>query len=175
MEGLLHQPGFLGTSANFAADMTLVVSLAVAALFTLGFVLARRQQYQWHRWVQTCAATLNAGLVLWMMILPFRDFVLPGIPHRLDESFYALSTLHGVIGASGLLLGVFVTLRGNGLVPGALRFSNYKLFMRASYALYLAATAAGLLLYVTWFVDNPNPPSYGLPPRDLLERAFYYL
>jgi len=160
MEDLLHQPGFLGTSANFAADMTLAVSLVVAGLLTLGFVLARKKQYQVHRWVQTTAAGLNAGLVLWMMILPFRDFVLPGVPGRLDERFYAVSTLHGLVGAIGLLLGVFVALRGNGLVPKVLRFNNYRLFMRVSYALYMVATAAGLLLYLTWFVNNPNPPSY---------------
>ena len=160
MEDLLHQPGFLGTSANFAADMTLAVSLVVAGLLTLGFVLARKKRYQVHRWVQTSAVGLNAGLVLWMMILPFRDFVLPGVPGRLDERFYAVSAVHGLVGASGLLLGVFVALRGNGLVPKALRFNNYRLFMRVSYALYMAATAAGLLLYLTWFVNNPNPPSY---------------
>ena len=95
-----------------------------------------------------------------MMILPFRGFVLPGVPGRLDERFYAVSTLHGLVGAIGLLLGVFVALRGNGLVPKVLRFNNYRLFMRVSYALYMVATAAGLLLYLTWFVNNPNPPSY---------------
>ena len=32
MTELLHQPGFLGTSANFAADMTLVLDFLVAAV-----------------------------------------------------------------------------------------------------------------------------------------------
>ena len=140
--------------------MTLVISLVVALLLTVGFLLARAGHYTAHRWVQTTAVCLNAILVGWMMILPFRDFVLPGIPGRLDERFYALTTIHGLIGFSALLFGVFVALRGNELVPSSLKFSDYKRFMRVAYGLYMLATLLGVLVYVTWFVGNPNPPVY---------------
>jgi hypothetical protein len=43
MTGILHQPGFLGTNANFAADLTLVLMLLIAVLFTVGFILARQK------------------------------------------------------------------------------------------------------------------------------------
>jgi uncharacterized membrane protein YozB (DUF420 family) len=157
---ILHRPGFLGTSANFAADMTLTISLGVALLFTIGFLLARARRYSAHRWVQSTAVALNAVLVGWMMILPFRDFVLPGIPGRLDERFYAMTTIHGLVGAAALIFGVFVALRGNELVPAALKFRDYKRFMRVAYGLYLLATLIGVLVYLTWFVGNPNPPVY---------------
>lgn len=162
MEDILHRPGFLGTNANLAADLTLVVILLTAGLFSLGAWLARRRRYGQHRWVQTAAALLNAGLVLWMMILPFRDFVAPGIPARLGQPFYAISAVHGLVGASGLLLGLFVVLRANGLAPKPLRFSNYRLFMRLSYGLYMLATLLGVLVYLTWFVWSASPPSYSL-------------
>ena len=45
MTEFLHQPGFLGTNANFAADMTLVLSVLVATLFSVGFYLARKGRY----------------------------------------------------------------------------------------------------------------------------------
>jgi hypothetical protein len=56
------------------------------------------------------------------------------------------------VGAIGLVLGTFVVLRGNELVPKALRFSNYKLFMRTSYVLYMLATLLGVIVYVLAFV-----------------------
>jgi uncharacterized membrane protein YozB (DUF420 family) len=160
MNDLLHQPGFFGTSANFAADMTLAISIFVALLFTYGFRLARQGRYETHRWIQTGAAVLNAVLVLWLMVLPFRDFVAPGLPDRLDERFYWITTLHGIVGFSGLTLGLFVVLRGNEVVPNFLKFKNYRLFMRVSYSLYILATFIGIGVYLVWFVNNPNPPVY---------------
>jgi len=49
--------------------------------------------------------------------------------------------MHGLAGLIGLVLGVFVVLWGNKLVPKGLRFTNYKLFMRTSYALYKSRMA----------------------------------
>jgi len=161
MTDLLHQPGFLGTSANWAADMTLLMSALVALLLTIGVVLAVRGQYRAHRWFQTSAATLNAVLVLWLMILPFRDFVAaPDNPGGLPLSAVAVTRIHAAVGASALIFGLFVTFRANKLMPKFLRFNNYKAFMRVAYALYMLATLIGLFVYITWFVGNPTPPSY---------------
>lgn len=161
MTELLHQPGFLGTSANFAADMTLVLSAVVALLFTIGVVLAVRGQYTAHRWVQTTAATINAILVLWLMVLPFRDFVAPpDNPGGLPLSAIATTRIHAAVGSAALIFGLFVVLRGNGLMIKPLRFNNYKAFMRVAYVLYMTATLIGLFVYITWFVGNPNPPAY---------------
>ncbi|MDX1417163.1 MAG: hypothetical protein R3293_23355 [Candidatus Promineifilaceae bacterium] len=160
MTDLLHQPGFLGTSANWAADMTLLLSVLVALIFTVGAVMAVWGRYSIHRLLQTTGAITNAVLVIWMMILPFRDFVAPGIPQRLNESFYYVTTLHAAVGITALVFGLFVTLRGNGLMIKPLQFNNYKLFMRISYALYMLATLIGIWVYLTWFVNNPNPPVY---------------
>ena len=161
MTELLHQPGFLGTSANWAADMTLVVSLIVALLFTIGALLAVRGRYGAHRVVQTAAVTINAILVLWLMILPFRDFVLPASnPGALPESALLTTRIHAAAGAAALIFGVFVALRGNGLVPHFLRFRNYKAYMRVAYVLYVLATLIGVFVYITWFVGNPSPPTY---------------
>lgn len=160
MTELLHQPGFLGTRANFAADMTLILMLGILALFTVGVFLARRGRYETHRWVQTTAALLNAGLVLWMMILPFRDFVIQDKGGPRPAIFYTITSLHALAGASALLFGLFVVLRGNELVPRALKFRNYKGFMRVAYGLYFLATTLGVLVYVVWFIIVPDSPTY---------------
>jgi uncharacterized membrane protein YozB (DUF420 family) len=162
MNEILHQPGFLGTNANFAADMTLTLSVIVAILLTVGVVLAVKGRYQAHRWVQTTAATLNAILILWMMILPFRDFIVQDFLGERPAIFYYVTTAHAVIGFIALIFGLFVVLRGNNfiLIPKALRFNNYKPFMRVSYGLYMLASLLGIWVYITWFVSIPNPPTF---------------
>ncbi|MBN1218884.1 MAG: hypothetical protein JXM69_08150 [Anaerolineae bacterium] len=162
MNQILHQPGFLGTNANFAADMTLTLSVMVAILFTGGVGLAVKGYYQAHRWTQTTAAALNAILILWLMILPFRDFIIKDFMGPRPAIFYYVTSAHAVAGFCGLILGLFVVLRANNfiLIPKALRFNNYKLFMRISYALYMLATLLGIWVYLTWFVSIPNPPTF---------------
>ncbi len=161
MTELLHAPGFLGTSANFGADMTMLLSALVAILLTLGVVFAVRHQYTAHRWLQTSGVLLNAVLVLWLMVLPYRDFVAPpNNPAMLPLSAIATTRIHAAVGATALLFGLFVMLRGNGLMIKPLQFSNYRVFMRVSYILYMTATLIGLFVYITWFVGNPTPPSY---------------
>src|SRR5687768_795031 len=98
MTELFHSPGFLGTNANFAADMTLVLGILVAVLFTIGLILARMGKYDAHRWVQTTAAAINLILVLWLMVLPFRDFIIRDTIGPQPHYFYVITTLHATIG-----------------------------------------------------------------------------
>ncbi len=152
MSDFLTTPGFLGTKATLRSDLTLVLILVTAVLFNVGFILARRKQFRAHRWVQTTSVTLNTLVVLISMVTSYIIHILPGIPSKLNQGDYAVTTVHGVIGAIALLLGVFVALRGNELVPMRLRFNNYKLFMRWAYALYMLATAGGVIVYIIVFV-----------------------
>lgn len=156
----MHQPGFLGTGANLATDIGLALMLLVAALFTLGFILARRGHYEAHKWVQTAGGVIALLVVLWLMVLPYREFVVPGLPERLGEPFHGLTTLHALVGLLALPYGSFVILRGHNLVPERLRFSDYKTFMRWAYALYIITIALGFAVYVVWFVTNPDPPQF---------------
>jgi len=148
----LTGPGFLGTRALFYADLSLILMLVTAVLFTLGWRLAIRKNFKAHRRVQTVAVILNTLVVLTVMIASFIIYILPGIPGKLLEGTYGITTLHAFISTLGLLLGVFVTLQGNGLMPKRLRFKNYKLFMRTSYVLYMLGTLTGVIVYVTVYV-----------------------
>ncbi len=179
MTELLHSPGFLGTSANFAADMTLVLSILVALTFTFGALLAKRAQgiekryekgaperarasklFRQHRWVQTSGAIINIILVLWLMILPYRDFVVRDSGGPRNSLFYIVTTIHAVIGAFAFIFGNFVVLRGNNLMIPALKFNNYKPYMRIAYIGYITTTLLGVWVYLTWFVSISNPPVF---------------
>ena len=162
MTDLLHSPGFLGTGANFAADVTLLLSLLVGVIFTAGFVAARRQRYRLHGRIQTTGAVLNLVLVGWMMLLPFRDFVVAdlAVPRPRPDFFYGVTILHALVGAAALLFGNFVVLRGHNMMVARLKFNNYRPYMRLAYALYIGATILGVLVYLIWFVVIPNPPLF---------------
>ena len=75
----------------------------------------------------------------------------PGIPDKLNRSFNAVASLHGLVGFTALTFGLFVMLRGNELVPKPLKFNNYKLFMRIAYGLYMLATLLGVCVYLVWY------------------------
>jgi len=152
MSDYLTAPGFLGTRATLRSDLTLVLTIVSAILFTIGFVLARRKLFTYHRWVQTGSVILNSIVVVASMVTSYLRNILPGIPSKLGEGDYAYTTLHSIIGAIGFLFGVFVMLRGNELVPQRLRFSNYKPYMRWAYWLYMLATLSGIMLYIIVFV-----------------------
>jgi uncharacterized membrane protein YozB (DUF420 family) len=152
MNDFLTMPGFLGTRATLRADLTLVLILISAVLFNIGFILARRKHFVAHRWVQTGAVILNSSVVLISMVTSYIIHILPGIPSKLGEGDYAVTSLHALIGTIGMLFGIFVALRGNNLVPKNLQFSNYKLFMRWAYALYMLATIGGIVVYFIVYI-----------------------
>jgi hypothetical protein len=179
MTELLHAPGFLGTNANFAADMTLLLSVLVGLLFTAGALIAKRAQqiektfpphtpdrrraaalFNRHRWIQTGGAVINIVLVLWLMVLPYRDFVLRDSGGPRPSLFYVITTVHALVGLFAFVFGNFVVLRGNNLMISALRFNNYKPYMRIAYLAYMLTTLLGIWVYITWFVSIPNPPLY---------------
>lgn len=142
----MERSGLLGTGASLGADIALLGSIAVAAALTVGAVLALRGQYEAHRWVQTGAAALNALLVLGIMI-PALVAVDPSENVGLPASAFLFMTGHEIVGAAALIFGLFVVLRGNGLVPRRLRFENYRPYMRWAYGLYMAATLIGVAVY----------------------------
>lgn len=156
----MHSPGFLGTGANLLTDTALILMVLAAIIFTVGFALARMQKYGAHRWVQTAGGALVLLLVMWLMVVPYRQFVMEGVPGELGQPFYWVSTLHAALGAVALPFGLFVILRGHGLVPEALKFSNYKPFMRTAYVLFILTILIGFAVYIVWFVANPNPPTF---------------
>jgi len=146
------------------SDLSLVFGIGVALLLTFGAVMAFRRKFTVHRWVQSSAVTLNVIQVGLIMVGSFARSAAPGIPGRLGETYFLIAAAHGLAGSLTLLFGTFVALRANELVPGALRFHNFKLFMRTAYGAYIAVTLLGVGVYVTWYTGAPleatlTPPS----------------
>ncbi|GIV93110.1 MAG: hypothetical protein ACUVSL_10445 [Chloroflexus sp.] len=139
--------GFLGTKATFAQDISLIGSILVAIAFIIGAYLAVKGYYTAHRWVQTGAAGVNLALVFGVMI-PSLLNVSPDENLTLPAAAFVAMPAHEVIGTVAMVFGVYVVLVGNEWLPQRWRFTNYKLFMRIAFGLYLAATIIGVAVYV---------------------------
>jgi plastocyanin/uncharacterized membrane protein YozB (DUF420 family) len=153
--------GFLGTNANVLQDISLVLGVLVALTLSVGVIMALRKRYTVHRWIQTTAVTLNVLQVLTIMVGSFFKSAAPGIPQKLGQTYYSSAVTHASVGLITLLFGTFVMLRGNELVPRALKFNNYKLFMRSAYGLYMLVTLLGVWVYYNWYINNPQPATVG--------------
>lgn len=139
--------GFLGTKATFAQDISLIGSILVAIAFIVGAYLAVKGYYTAHRWVQTGAAGVNLALVFGVMI-PSLLNVSPDENLTLPTAAFVAMPAHEVIGSVAMVFGLYVVLVGNEWLPQRWRFTNYKLFMRIAFGLYLAATIIGVAVYV---------------------------
>lgn len=143
----LESPGFLNLGADLGADISLVSMVLLGVLFTFGVVLAIRGKYQVHRYVQTIGVLVSTVLVFYLMVLRFlarQD----GGDDPVSEFFNILLFSHIFLGSAAVLLGLFIALCANGLVPEFLPFQKYKASMRVSYALYMAAIFLGVWVYV---------------------------
>src|SRR5262245_34420930 len=141
--------GFLGRPSTFGADLNLLVQLGLGALLFAGFLFARRAKYGWHGVCQSVA--LAATLVMtaiWMLPAYHANYgpAVFGLGNRVNVAAAA----HVVAGSAALLLGIYVVLvAGTPLLPKALRFGNYKLWMRTLIAVWWLALLLGVLTY--WF------------------------
>ena len=142
--------GFLRTGAPLKSDLNLAIQFCMGVALLAGMMLARRGHYRAHALCQGTVMALNLILIASVMAPSFWQGVAPGLPAGLGPA-YGISTLHAALGAVAQLLGLYILLRaGTNLLPPALRFQNYKLWMRTELALWWAVIIFGLVTYCVW-------------------------
>ena len=147
----MNAAGFLGTGARFAADVNLIVQLVMGLALLLGMILARRRLYRAHAMCQGGVMLLNLAMIALIMLPPFASDIVPGLPQRLSQSYYFFPTLHAILGSAAQLLGLYILIRaGTNLLPRALCFRNYRLWMRTALALWWIVILFGIATYYVW-------------------------
>jgi len=145
--------GFLHTGATFAADLNLVIQLAMGATLLVGMRLARRRQFRAHALCQTTVMLLNLVMIVVIMIPSFSRQVSPNLGKIFTDPYYTLPIVHAALGTIAELLGLYVVLIAAGVrfVPMSLRFRNYRAWMRATLALWWIVIGFGVATYVVWY------------------------
>lgn len=146
---------FFGTAAPLAADLVLVMEIAMGVALLAGAGLARKGRFRQHAWCQSTVVLLNLAAVVVMMIPSFRVHVLPRIPAKLGRAYYGLATTHAAIGTVTELAGLYILLSaGTSVLPEKFRITKYKAWMRTVLVLWWVALMLGLLTYARWYVPH---------------------
>ena len=147
--------GFLRTAAPLAADLVLLLEIAMGAGLLVGGWLARAKRFRQHAWCQSIIVFLNLAIIALTMAPSFRAQVLPRIPARLSRSYFALATAHAALGSITELAALYILLAaGTRLLPERLQITRYKPWMRTVLALWWLVLVLGLATYGRWYVPN---------------------
>lgn len=145
--------GFLGTGGTFEADLNLVMQIVMGAALVAGSLLARRKLYAAHGICQTTVLLLNLGLIGLVMWPSFQQQVIPAIPKGFHKWYFAVATLHALLGTIAELLGLYIVIvAGTRVLPQSLSFKNWKRWMRAELMLWSAVVLTGVGTYCAWYV-----------------------
>jgi uncharacterized membrane protein YozB (DUF420 family) len=146
---------FLETAAPCAANVVLVLEIAMGIGLLLGARLARKKRFRQHAWCQSTIVLLNLVVVAVMMIPSFRVHVLPRVPAKLGKAYYALATTHGAFGTVTELAGLYILLSaGTSVLPEKLRITQYKVWMRSVLVLWWVVLLLGMATYTRWYVPH---------------------
>ncbi|HYN87953.1 MAG TPA: DUF420 domain-containing protein, partial [Ardenticatenaceae bacterium] len=144
------RPGFLGTNARFLADLNLVLQILMAVVLVIGFFFIRRGNWRAHKYNQTIVVLTNLVLIIFIMVNTLVTQVLPE-SNQVGERRVWIPMLHGIMGLVAEILGIYLILRMNDLIPSALRVKNFKRVMRVTLALWLLTAAVGVWVYTTLY------------------------
>jgi uncharacterized membrane protein YozB (DUF420 family) len=144
--------GFLGRPSTFGADLNLLIQLALGLLLLAGLLFARRSKYAMHGACQSVALVATLVMTAIWMLPAYHNNYGPAV-FKLGNRVNAAVAAHVVAGSVALLLGIYVVLvAGTRIVPKALRFANYKAWMRTLITVWWLALLLGVLTY--WFATS---------------------
>jgi uncharacterized membrane protein YozB (DUF420 family) len=146
--------GFLRTGAGLKANFNLVSQLAMGAALIGGGLLARAKRYTAHGICQSAVLLLNLIMIAVVMWPSFYGQVLPALPKHLADRYYGVATAHGILGAIAELLGLYIVLAvGTDILPGRLRISRLRRWMRIELVLWWVVIVTGVLTYYVWSAE----------------------
>ena len=147
--------GFLGTAAPRAADLVLLLEIGMGVGLLIGAWLARTRRFRQHAWCQSVIVLLNLAVIALTMIPSFRVQVLPRIPAKLGKAYFALATMHAMLGSVTELAALYILLAaGTSVLPGKLRITKYKVWMRSVLVLWCLVLLLGFATYTRWYVPH---------------------
>jgi len=143
--------GILGTRANWAADLNLMVQIVLLVVLVAGLVQAKKRNLQVHHTWMTAIVVVNAVFVIAVMNPSFFR-TLPSAVRDPDALEHVLPWPHVLVGGLAELMGLYAVLWVRMDLPESMRIRNIKWFMRITFLLWALALVGGIVLYWVWYV-----------------------
>jgi plastocyanin/uncharacterized membrane protein YozB (DUF420 family) len=138
--------------------VVLIAELLMGATLVAGMSLARAKRFAAHGFCQSAVVIFNLAPILMFMLPGYRAAALSGLPAHLNDRFYAVATAHAALGTITEVLGLYIVLvTGTNLLPHALRFKNYRRWMRTEIVLWWVVICFGIGTYCVWNVASSKP------------------
>jgi len=150
--GIAARPGIFGTKANLFSDINLISQVVLLLGLSVGYYLARRGNIAAHQYNQTAWVLFNIVLTIFIMIVAYVEYVLPGLPGNLRHAYGLVSSIHAALGLLAIFCGVYLILRMNQWIPRKWRIKWWKKLMRLTLALYWLVGVFGLAIYYFWYI-----------------------
>jgi hypothetical protein len=98
-------------SMSMSTVTLLIYILLLAPAMIVGFVFARRKLFApYHKFTMTGITLFNWVLIVLLMLVSYRNFVLPGLPDNLSDIRNLLATVHLATGAIAQLLATYLVI-----------------------------------------------------------------
>ena len=143
--------GILGTRANWAADLNLMVQIVLLVVLVAGLVQAKKRNLKVHHTWMTAIVVINAVFVIAVMNPSFFR-ILPSALRDPGAIEHVLPWPHVLVGGLAELMGLYAVLWMRMDLPELLHIRNIKWFMRITFLLWALALVGGIVLYWVWYV-----------------------
>jgi hypothetical protein len=132
--------------------------MAMGVGLLIGALLARMRRFRAHACCQSSIVLLNLAVIVLVMIPSFRVHVIPKIPVKLGNPYYALATAHAALGTISEIAALYILLAaGTSVLPKKVRIVKYGLWMRTVLLLWWVELLLGLATYARWYVPHLFP------------------
>ncbi|HZS45508.1 MAG TPA: DUF420 domain-containing protein [Blastocatellia bacterium] len=153
--------GLFSNDATAWSNGNLVLQCAMGIALLAGMFMAKKKNFRAHGICQTTVIILNLAAISLFMLPVYKRGVAPKALTNLGDAFYSVSSAHAIIGTVAELIGIYIVLRaGTNLLPKALRFKNYKTWMRAELIIWWIVIGLGIGTYGVWYVA-PSHANHG--------------
>jgi uncharacterized membrane protein YozB (DUF420 family) len=145
-------PGFLGTGASLASDISLLAYiLLIVPSMLIGFRYARRQNFAVHQLIMTAIVLVNWGAIAYLMVVSYSAGVAPKVPAGLNQPVYLVPSVHLAVGLTAQVIGTILAAQMwlGPIMP--FRLDPIKNWMRLTLTLWLLTALLGVTTYVTWY------------------------